>query len=373
MLDEVARATDLREGAAGVEALVREVNRTPNIRLADAARGARLPLPVASAIRRELEKRGLFGRENGLTLTESGKQWTTQNLGMGEPLSLDVPLMPKEHLDEPLRQVELALEALRGSMPQADVKLDQAPCTSETAVRRAALLYQIGGLEGRRIVLVGDDDCVSLACALFETMIAKRRLARRITVVDTDQRFLKFIHDQAVERNLPIDVVEHNLRNPLPNALLGKFDTFITDPPYTHEGARLFLSRGVECLERGQGIGLFSFRHSAPSQRIQLQSSLAEIGLGVTALYPDFNRYGGAAILGSYSELCQLVVHARPGAGEHWNGALYTADVNPKTVRYACTKCKTEVTLGAAGIPDTIGMLKLRGCSKCGNAAFSRH
>jgi hypothetical protein len=50
ILQEVAEATSLREGTAGVEALLRAVHRNESGRLADAAREARLPLPVATAV-----------------------------------------------------------------------------------------------------------------------------------------------------------------------------------------------------------------------------------------------------------------------------------------------------------------------------------
>src|SRR2546430_16781780 len=66
ILQEVAEATSLREGTAGVEALLRAVHRGESGRLADAAREARLPLPVATAVRRELEKRGVLMRQHGL-------------------------------------------------------------------------------------------------------------------------------------------------------------------------------------------------------------------------------------------------------------------------------------------------------------------
>src|SRR3954469_23922478 len=75
ILQEVADATSLREGVAGVEALLRAVHRNESGRLADAAREARLPLPVATAVRRELEKRGVLMRQHGLAFTPDGEQW----------------------------------------------------------------------------------------------------------------------------------------------------------------------------------------------------------------------------------------------------------------------------------------------------------
>ena len=87
ILQEVAEATSLREGAAGVQALVQAVHRNETGRLADAARDARLPIPVATAIRRELEKRGILTREQGLAFTEDGEIWLRETLGIGAALT----------------------------------------------------------------------------------------------------------------------------------------------------------------------------------------------------------------------------------------------------------------------------------------------
>ena len=46
ILESVAKATNLREGPAGVTAVLRAVYRAGSLRLQDAARQARLPLPV---------------------------------------------------------------------------------------------------------------------------------------------------------------------------------------------------------------------------------------------------------------------------------------------------------------------------------------
>ena len=81
-LDLIAQATRLREGSSGVSALLRAVYRAGSLRLQDAAREARLPLPVATAVRRELEKAGLLERKHGLTLTDDGREFVERDLGM---------------------------------------------------------------------------------------------------------------------------------------------------------------------------------------------------------------------------------------------------------------------------------------------------
>jgi predicted methyltransferase len=372
ILQDVAEATALREGVAGVEALLRAVHRNESGRLADAAREARLPIPIATAIRRELEKRGILQRQHGLAFTEEGEQWLRETLGVDVALSIDVPVTPQARLAPELEQVVLAMEALLAAAPQTDVTLDQAPCTAETSVRRAALLYRSGALEGRRIALLGDDDSVALSIGLFGRLLAGRQLPRRLVVFEIDERRVAFLENAARGANLAVEIIRHDLREPFPDDLFGTFDSFETDPPYTIAGASLFVRRGVELLERGRGYGMLSFGHTSPPDRIKLQAALTSIGVATTALYPAFNRYAGASILGSTSELHELVATGADVANEQWHGPLYTAEVNPRVRLYQCTECRRRWELGTGDIPATIEELKAKGCPACGNHDFRR-
>lgn len=372
ILQEVAEATSLREGTAGVEALLRAVHRNESGRLADAAREARLPLPVATAIRRELEKRGVLMRQHGLAFTESGEKWVRETLGFGALLAIDVPLTPKARLPEELEPVVRALETHLAAAPRVDVTLDQAPCAAETSVRRAALLYRSGALEGKRIAIFGDDDSVSLAIGLFGRLLAGKELPRRLTVFELDPERVAFLKQAATSVGFAIEIVPHDLRDPLAPEFQYAFDTFETDPPYTIAGASLFVRRGVEALDHGRGYGMLSFGHTSPPDRLKLQQALTSLDVATTALYPAFNSYAGASILGSTSELHELVATGRTAAAEKWQGPLYTAEVNPRVRLYACTQCKKRWSLGTENIPPTIEALKTAGCPACGNHDFQR-
>jgi predicted methyltransferase len=371
-LQEVAEATSLREGIAGVEALLRAVHRSESGRLADAAREARLPLPVATAVRRELEKRGILMRQHGLAFTPHGQEWARDTLGFGSRLEIDVPLVPQAQLSPQLEQVVRAMEAHLATTPQTDVTLDQAPCSAETAVRRAALLYRSGALEGRRVAILGDDDSIALAIGLFSRMLAGKELARRLVVFEIDAARVEFLQRTASAIGVTVEIVPHDLRDPIAAEFSNAFDCFETDPPYTIAGASLFVRRGVEVLDHGRGYGMLSFGHSAPPDRLKLQEALTALGVATTALYPAFNRYVGASILGSTSELHELVTTGRTAPAERWHGALYTADVNPRHRRYTCTDCKRRWQLGTDSIPPTIEALKAIGCPACGNHHFQR-
>ena len=172
--------------------------------------------------------------------------------------------------------------------------------------------------------------------------------------------------------DVAVEIVGHDLREPFAQEFRRGFDCFQTDPPYTIEGATLFVRRGVELLERGRGYGMLSFGHTSPPDRIKLQAALTSIGVATSALYPAFNRYAGASILGSTSELHELVATGTDVTNEQWHGPLYTAEVNPRVRLYQCTECRRRWELGSGDIPPTIEALKEKGCPACGNHHFRR-
>jgi predicted methyltransferase len=377
ILDLIAQATRLREGSAGVQALLRAVYRAGSLRLQDAAREARLPLPVASAVRRELEKAGLLERKQGLSLTGDGRDFVERDLGM-RTTQLDITCAAcAGHgivIPDSLKAEVERLAEIISSAPSVDVTLDQAPCMPDTAMRRALLMLQNGALEGKRVLLLGDDDSVSIAIGLVGRALRQGDLTRGIAVVDADERRLAFLRDIAAREQLALDVVHHDLRRPLPAGLLRSFDTIETDPPYTLEGARLFLARGCEALApEADGHCFFSFTHWPASQMLELQKVFTELGLAVRAVWPNFNRYAGASMLGNLGQLIELV-HVAGSAAElpDFSGPLYTAEVNPRMRVYACTDCGKEIVLGEDGVPATIEEAKVAGCRSCGGHLFRR-
>src|SRR5207302_309082 len=175
--------------------LLRIVYRRGPSRLQDAAREARLPLPVATAVRRELEKAGLLERKHGLSLTEKGRVLVEGDLGFRAKIDVGCPTCQGHGIVIPdsFQPIVDRLAEIVAGAPTVDVTLDQAPCTPDTSVRRALLMLQTGALEGRRLLLLGDDDSVSIAIGLLGRALRKGDLTRGVTVIDADQRRLSFL------------------------------------------------------------------------------------------------------------------------------------------------------------------------------------
>ena len=400
LLQSVAERTQLREGEAGVEEVLRVVYRAQHaaggepVTARALARVVRLPLPVVTALRRELEKSGVLEPGPHLHLTAAADRAIGVDWGW-ETIAESTHKAHAEHVVQtdgsvtcptcaglgiaPLGGVwPSVLEILErhfASNPRVDVELDQSHCTPETNLRRAALMYEEGALAGKDVLVLGDDNSVSLAVALAGKALSPTgKLARRVVALDTDERILHHLSSVATEENVAIEVVEHDVRKSLPADLRGTFDTVSTDPPYTLPGLELFLSRAVQAVKPSGGRIYLHFGHRPPDEQVQVQSAIAAMGLVIERLVPNFNEYVGAGVLAGVSDLYVLSSGAQsvPLITGDYVEPIYTGEVRPTLRMYVCTACGSEISVGgqAGGQFATIENLKEAGCPKCGSHAF---
>jgi predicted methyltransferase len=99
----------------------------------------------------------------------------------------------------------------------------------QAAVRRVALLYRSGALEGRRIALLGDDDPVALPSACSPP--AATELPKRLWCSKSTHSALNSRAGRARCRSA-VDVILHDLREPFPPQFLGSLTVLKTDLPY---------------------------------------------------------------------------------------------------------------------------------------------
>jgi len=222
--------------------------------------------------------------------------------------------------------------------------------------------------------VLGDDDLISLAIAAFAALPAAAAAPRRLAVVDCDPDLLGYLAERAAAGRVPVELVEHDLRQPLPAGLLGAFDVACTDPPYTAAGAELFLSRAVAALAGGAGRHVFfSFGARRPDETLRTQRLIADLGLTVRSLVPGFNSYTGAGILAGTSHLYHLrtTEGARPAITGAHAGPLYTAETRAAATRpYRCAGCGAVHQVGPGARWSAIAQLKAAGCPDCGGAVL---
>ncbi len=368
IVTEVAAAVGLAEGESGVRDVLRVIARAEPVPTSQVSRMAELPVPIVTAISGELRKRGVVDRTRPVRLTEAAREILT-----GSQLSAECPqcgglglVIPAE-----LKPLAVELEADAAGEPQARPELDQTHCTVATKVRRVLKLHETGALEGKDIILLGDDDLISVAIARFAALTGIRTGA--LAVVDTDPAVLSWIGERAPG----VSLTEHDLRQPLPPALAGAFDVACTDPPYTVPGAELFLSRAVAALRpRPGGHVFFSFGARRPAETLATQQLMADLGLVTRSLTPNFNAYEGAGILAGSSHLYHLrsTEETSPLIEGAYEGPLYTAQTRGEQTRpYRCASCGAVHITGTgaeAGPWTTIAQLKAAGCPACAGTTF---
>jgi N4-bis(aminopropyl)spermidine synthase len=332
---DVADAVGLAEGASGVSAVVKALARLEPVSTRRLSRAAGLPVPIVASICGELRKRSVVADERPARLTKSGRELFGGG-GLALQSSSTCPecagrtvVIPSE-LAPCVRDVARIAKAA----PSVRVELDQCHCTVETKLRRVLARQEADALVGRRILLLGDDDLISLAIASVVRRFGSRRSIAQLTVIDVDADVVQFARRELARAPFPATCMAHDLREPLPAGLAGSFDTVLTDPPYTVEGARLFLSRAAEAVRPG-GTVLFSFGSRRAETTFEAQRDLTRMGFAVQSLAPDFNQYVGAGALAGTSHLYHLraTAEVRPLVTGRFDGPLYTADASKESGR----------------------------------------
>jgi hypothetical protein len=206
-----------------------------------------------------------------------------------------------------LSRVAAELAKISRQAPPPKVELDQCHCTVGTKLRRVLAVHEADALVGRHVLLLGDDDLISLAIALVVRDFGSARSVAELAVLDVDDAVIDFLRGRLAACGFPVVCLQRDLREALPADLHGRFDTVVTDPPYTVEGARLFLTRAAEALSGVGGSVFFSFGSRRPGASFEVQQEISALGFAIRRLQPDFNEYLGAGALGGTSHFYHLV------------------------------------------------------------------
>jgi N4-bis(aminopropyl)spermidine synthase len=317
VVEEVARAVSLAEGSRGVEAVLAALVRLEPVSVRALSRAADLPVPIVAAVCGELRKRGQVSETRPVQFTLEGRR----RFGTaGARIETSCPTCGGRGvaLSPSVTRLRRGLASLADTAPPPLVELDQCHCTPKTKLRRVLAMHDAGAIGGRRILLLGDDDLISVALLRFACQF--RLPIEELAVLDIDQRLLEFIGSELEGAPFPHRCLRWDARQELPSLLAGHFDTVVTDPPYTAAGARLFLASAVKAL-RGDGSSVFlSYGSRRPGVQLEVQRTIVALGLEIRSLTRDFNDYVGAGVLGGTSHLYHLVVATDASIGQ----SLYT-------------------------------------------------
>ncbi len=370
LLKETAEAVNLAEGAEGVRIFLTTVEKHPGISLKKLASEIELPLPVTAAIRRELEKRDVLIRRQGIRFSDAFSRKLSRKTIDAKP----DPLPQENFLPENiLEDISEELRDILDSRPSADPKLDQSKAVFDTIIRRISFMIDNDLISGRIIVFLGDDDLMSIAAGLAGAALNKP--ANRLISIDVDDRFLSAIKKRSFHCKPPVETILHDLRSPLTPDLRDMADVIVTDPPYTRDGISLFLSRAAEALKNEPAKKVMLFANPGmPQKERQVQSDIIEAGFLIKEIHRRFSRYEGASVIGSQSHFYYLesVGEEFSVTGKRKWEKIYTYDVNPTVKIYRCQSCRTKFRVGQKQKYEVIGELKESGCPNCGARKFQR-
>ncbi len=374
IVGDVADVVGLAEGEAGVRDVIRAVARLEPVAVRSVSRATELPVPFVSAICNELRKRGIVSSQRPVQLTARGRNlFGTTSLRL--PLEAACPTCARREIVVPptLGSITSELAVLAEAAPPVRVEIDQTHCTVETKVRRVLALYEAGALDDRSILLLGDDDLTSVAIKVAVEQLGVGATIRKLAVVDVDPGVTTFLARALADAPFEVDVVQHDLREPLPKPLKGWADTVFTDPPYTSAGASVFLSRAAEATTgRARADVFLAFGPRRPEETLALQRAIAEMGFTVRSLIRNFNDYVGAGAIGGASHLYHLATTSelRPLVEGRYDGPLYTGEARDPSRSYRCKGCGLSKRVGPGHRWPTIQELKHDGCPRCHGTAF---
>lgn len=184
-------------------------------------------------------------------------------------------------LDQDRDGVDVRMAQQFSERPAMKLRYEQQFCTPRTTQLRCQRIRQ-SLKPGSRVLVLGDDDLVSLA------LIAEPG-DFQVDVLELDADLVAFLKAQGGER---LTVLEHNLRHGVPESMREAYDVVTTDPPYAAEGMRFFLKCARESLAKKPGSRLFlsTFPGLIESPE-ELWADLEQLGFVIEERSNHFSRY----------------------------------------------------------------------------------
>lgn len=258
----------------------------------------------------------ITSRGNEAVLSDAGLNYVNELLGPN--------YKQEEEISVSVDDVEKVVSVLKKyQRPTPKREYDQFTATLETTIRRVGLMNFFEDIRGKRILFLGDDDLMSVAVNLVgEPML--------VQALDIDKRQLEVLQFAGKDLGKTIFADSYDARVDLPARYKKKFDVVFTDPPYTPDGVKLFLSRSIDALDQSNEAGriYFCFGNSdrAKERFLPIYETIVECGLMIRWVFDKFNRYNGAESIGSTSSLfvCDITPKTKSIVRGVERGRIYT-------------------------------------------------
>lgn len=206
---------------------------------------------------------------------------------------------------EPAYEEELDFDLVKMffDRPAMKHRYEQQFCIPLTTQQRARKIID-SMKPGSRVLVLGDDDLVSLALIHMTDQL-------KVDVLELDEDLVKFLHDKGGER---LTVLEHNLRYGVPDSMKHAYDCVTTDPPYAEDGMRFFLGCARDSLVQSPESRLFLTTYPGLLENPQaFYSDVETVGLDILETHKHFSRY----IYNNLYRVSQLTALRHMGAPMH--------------------------------------------------------
>jgi len=234
----------------------------------------------------EMRKREIIRTDGtGFVLTPRGRKKVPRDSSLYRSSICDhcwgKRIVPQGKFQEVLAEFQ---KIARGR-PAPSLEFFQGYMREEDVVARATLMHRYGDVLRRKIVLIGDDDLLSVVLSLTG-------MPSRVCVLDVDERLGNFLKEVNRDYGLDIEFRIYNVAEPLPEDLIGSFDVFSSEPLETMSGLKAFVGRGVGCL-RDNGCGYFGLTVLEASYKkwLAVEKLLLRMNCVITDIIKDFSRY----------------------------------------------------------------------------------
>ena len=161
----------------------------------------------------------------------------------------------------------------------------QGPILPKDVFKRLKFMHKMNDIVDKKIIILGDDDLMSLAIGLTN-------LAKDVVVLEIDKRLVNFINLYSRKYNLNVNALQYNAAEELPSKLKRRFDVFIADPVEALKGLTITLSRGAEALTNNSVVyfGL-TFLECPLSHWYKIEKLLLKMGFVITDIVRNYSYY----------------------------------------------------------------------------------
>ncbi|MHA1983241.1 MAG: bis-aminopropyl spermidine synthase family protein [Candidatus Hodarchaeales archaeon] len=311
ILQSLALKSNLKDGAEAVRLGLLALWRFPEENTRSIAEYSGLSVPGISSLRKELVKINFL--KNLKEFSIKGEEFIKKILNFsslkGIPIYYDQNLTNTFYSDYFTDEFASELEQILDKRPHPKPEFDQSRINFETTIKKIKALLAHGDLEGRRICFLGDDDGISISLAVFKRYNPQFNFS--ISVIDIDDLVINYI--KKFDLNNEISVLKRDLRlGNIPDNWLNKFDVILTDPPYTIDGVRLFLSQAYNLFHYNLKNSkdkiyfkpvYFSFSNKPSLFTFKLIQTILSEHFSIDTLYKRFNFYSGERLIYRYGNM----------------------------------------------------------------------